>query len=255
MKLLIVDDEPIIRRGIKSLIDLEALCIEEVYEASNGEQALELFKEELPDIVLADINMPRLNGLEFAKQIRQVSPKVKIAMITGYDYFDYALKALKIGVDDYVLKPVSRTDIESLLYKFVEAIKEEKNKEVTEKLVRQFKEVYEIEGDKGYKTLILKQLEVHMNQPYFSLTYLSDQMGLSAGYLSGLFKKLFGQSFKAYVLDKRLEEAKIMLLSTEMRNYEVGEKVGFEDSNYFSTAFKKKYGCSPRQYREEAGNK
>lgn len=254
MKLLIVDDEPIIRRGIKSLIDLKELGIDEVLEATNGEKALEIFKEALPDIVLADINMPRMNGLDFAQNIKGIKPEVKIAMITGYDYFDYALKALKVGVDDYILKPVSREDIKVLLIKLIMRIKDHQSKEEVASIVNQFKVDHNLEDDTGYKALIIKVLDEHMNEAYFSLNYLADSMGLSMGYLSGLFKKLFGVSFKEYVLSHRLDQAKLMLLSTKMKNYEIGEMIGIEDPNYFSAVFKKRFGCSPNQYREKAGD-
>lgn len=108
MRLLIVDDEVLVRRGIKSLVDFESLNIRAVEEAANGLEALEIFKTFDPHIVLADINMPKMDGLNFSKAAKALNPKVKIALITGYDYFDYALQALKIGVDDYILKPVSK---------------------------------------------------------------------------------------------------------------------------------------------------
>ena len=98
-KLLIIDDEPLVRRGITTLVDFHVLGIEAVYEAADGQEGLVLFRQHLPDLILVDINMPRMNGLEFAKEVKALKSETQIAVITGYDYFDYAQKALKIGVD------------------------------------------------------------------------------------------------------------------------------------------------------------
>ncbi len=251
-KLLLVDDEPLIIQGIKSFVDFEKLNISEVYEAKNGVEALDLFQVCLPDLVLADINMPKMNGLEFSKKAKQIKPDVKIAMITGYDYFDYAVTALKMGVDDYVLKPVSRIDIEQVLAKLLEKVKEghehSKIKEVVQELISNSGA-----SNYGYKQQIQAIIERQLGNNQFSLSFLADEMALSPGYLSGLFKSLFGRSFQDYLKQLRLDQAKIMLLSSDMKIYEIALKIGFEDPNYFSTAFKKAYNCSPNQYRERGG--
>ncbi|PKM69086.1 MAG: DNA-binding response regulator [Firmicutes bacterium HGW-Firmicutes-2] len=251
MKLLIVDDEPIIRMGIKKLVDLKAMGITEVLEATNGETGLEIFINELPDIVLADINMPRMNGLEFAERIKLMSPTVKIAIITGYDYFEYARQGIKVGVDDYILKPVSKKDIEQLLEKLVERVKSSQKNKAVIGLVLRLEKDNEINDETGYREQIMVLMERHMNKADFSLRFLADELGLSMGYLSGLFRKIFGITFKEYVLTKRLDQAKLLLLSSQMKNYEISEAVGMTDPNYFSAAFKKRFGYSPNQYREK----
>ena len=251
-KLLLVDDEPLIIRGIKSFVDFDKLNISEVYEAKNGEEALQLYQRYLPDLVLADINMPKMNGLEFSKKVKQINPNVKIAMITGYDYFDYAVTALKVGVDDYILKPVSRTDIEQVLAKLLEKVKavheQSKIQEVVQELISNTGTL-----NTGYKQQIQEILEEQLSNNQFSLSFLADKMSLSPGYLSGLFKSLYGKSFQDYLKQIRLDQAKIMLLSTDMKIYEIALRVGFEDPNYFSAAFKKAYHCSPNQYRDKGG--
>lgn len=250
-RLLLVDDEPIVRRGIQSFIDFEALSIEKVSEASNGEEALRIFKEEKPHVVLADINMPKMNGLEFAAKAKEINPDAKIALITGYDYFDYAVAALKTGVDDYVLKPVSKKDIYALLQKLIGKIQAGKVEEEVKSTVKDLTSQSTGEDDQGYQGKLKVLIHDNVGNSELSLGFLADQMGLSVGYLSGLFKKLFGVSFKEYVMGLRMKKAKILLLSTEMRNYEIADEVGFEDPNYFSACFKRFYGDSPGRYREK----
>ena len=124
--ILIIDDEPIIRRGIKTFIDFEKYKISDVYEAEDGNSAFKTFSEVLPDLVLLDINIPFKNGLTLAQEMKELKNDVKIAIISGYDYFEYAQKALKIGVEDYILKPVSQKDINNIILKLVESLNEDK---------------------------------------------------------------------------------------------------------------------------------
>jgi two-component system response regulator YesN len=249
---LIVDDEPLVRRGIKAFVSFEALHITDVYEACNGEEALQIFRQHKPQLVLADINMPKMNGLDLAKIIKQSDPRVKVALITGYDYFDYAVAALKSGVDDYVLKPVSRKDITELLRKMIEKIEGEAATREVNAVVANIKSTLDSDASDefGYKEQIKTLLDENMTSPDFSLGVLADEMGLSSGYLSGLFKKLFGASFQDYLIAQRMERGKLLLLTTHLKNYEIAEKIGFEDPNYFSTRFKKEFGQTPSQYKQ-----
>lgn len=248
-RLLVVDDEPIIIRGIRSLIHFEELGISEVYEATNGEEALSCFKEHLPDLVLADINMPKMNGLDFVIAAKEIKPDVKIAMITGYDHFDYALTALKAGVNDYVLKPVTRKEIQVTLQKLINLLKTTQQQQELTKVVEDMLSDVTVE-DTGYKFKIQKEIEKNINNPSFSLRLLAKELALTPSYTSTVFKNNFGKTFQDYILTTRLERAKIYLLSTDMKIYEIAEAVGFEDANYFSASFKKKWAYSPNQYRE-----
>lgn len=249
-KVLIVDDEALVRRGIKSLVNFEGLNISVVLEASNGLEALEKFKSELPDIVLADINMPKMNGLTFAEEAKKINPLSKIALITGYDYFDYALQALKIGVDDYILKPVSKNDVQEVLQKLIQKIQRSEQQNEVAKAVSSLLENEDISTEDSYKELIQKILNRELSNPKFSLSVLSDELGYSSGYLSGLFKKLYGITFQDYLVKQRMEKAKLLLLTTELKHYEIAESIGISDVNYFSARFKKVVGESPKQYKE-----
>lgn len=250
-KLLVVDDEAIIIKGIRSFVNFEELSISEVFEASNGETALEIFKNHHPDLVLADINMPKMNGLDFAISAKTIKPNVKIAIITGYDYFDYAVTALKAGIDDYVLKPVSKKDIQETLKNLIAKIQATQSQHELSRLVEGILNETNINNDMGYKAKIQKEIDRNIANVDFSLSYLAKKMALSNSYLSSLFKSLYGKNFQDYMLSIRLDRAKIFLLSTDMKVYEVAAAVGFEDPNYFSATFKRKFDISPNQFREK----
>jgi two-component system response regulator YesN len=247
-KLLIVDDEPIIRKGIKKLINLNDLKITKVLEASDGLEAIEIINIEIPHIILLDINMPNMDGLTLAKEVKEKYPTTKIAIITGYDYFDYALSAIKAGVDDYILKPVSKNDVTLILKKIVEKISAENS---VNKALNSIKNLNDMEGSQNinYKKLIVEKINKNYSDTEFSLVKLSKMINLSSGYLSSLFKQIFGISFQEYIFNFRLEKAKILLLTTNLKMYEISEKVGFDDPNYFSTSFRKKFKISPNKFK------
>lgn len=253
-KLLIADDEPLMRRGIRSLIDMSDLKIEEIFEAETGEEALQIFEKTQPEIVLLDINMPKMDGLTAAKKIKQIAPNTKIAIITGYNYFDYAQMAIKIGVEDYILKPISKSDVLEIVTKLVYLLQLDKKNMETERLLQQIlkrKTVNENSSKNDYRELIQNVLEKNYSDSQFSLVVLSEKLNLSQGYLSVIFKKFFGIPFQDYLLQKRMEKAKILLLTTELKNYEIAEQIGFEDVNYFGMKFKRYCGLSPKQYKEQ----
>lgn len=252
-KLLVVDDEPIIRKGIKTLINMDELNINEVFEATNGKEGLEQFIAQGPELVLLDINMPKMNGLELARRIKAIEPRTKIALITGYDYFDYAMEGIKIGVDDYVLKPISKKDVIEVLTKLIDKVKGDYKELELNKVVSKIVNSEDTDHEESFKEHIIEIVNDRIVNADFSLTVLADTLGFSSSYLSTLFKKEFGISFQDYVLEQRLERSKLLLLSTDLKNYEIAERIGFIDVNYFGARFKKKYGVSPKQYKSKVG--
>ncbi|MGD6830711.1 response regulator transcription factor [Sutcliffiella halmapala] len=249
-KLLIVEDEELIRKGIVQFVPFQQLHISEIFEASDGVEGLRLFETEAIDLILLDINMPRMNGLDFARKAKELRPLVKIAIITGYDYFDYAVAALKLGVDDFVMKPVSRKDVTEVLSKLVIKRKNTELEAEVYETISSFKSKTDSNDKNGLKGEISQLIELNISNPDFSLSYLAKEAGFSTGHMSGVFKRLFAVPFQEFIVSQRLDRAKLLLLTSDKKMYEISEEVGFDNPNYFSTSFKKKYGCSPLQYRE-----
>lgn len=247
--ILVMDDEPLIRRGISHLLDLNELNIERIIEASNGEEALFLLEKHSVQIILSDINTPKMDGLEFSKIVREKYPDILIALITGYDYLDYAISALKIGVDDYLLKPVSKADISKLLLKLINKYE----KRIQEKARLNLNE--EIDTDElknnDFRSILISEVEKNLSNPEFSLTMLAKTLGYNMSYLSQQFKNIVGENFREFLLNKRLEKAKLLLLASDLKNFEISAKVGIFDENYFAKCFKKKFGCTCGEYRKQ----
>lgn len=122
----LVDDEPIVLEGIRTKVDWEGAGFTFAGEATDGEIALSMIHEIKPDILITDIKMPFMDGLQLAAAIKKIQPWIKIIILSGHDEFDYAKKAISIGIDDYILKPFTSEEIESALKKAAGAIDKER---------------------------------------------------------------------------------------------------------------------------------
>jgi two-component system, response regulator YesN len=128
-KLLIVDDEVEVRKGIIKKVQWEELGYEIVAEGENGKEALELFEKTLPDVVLTDIKMPFMDGLELSRVIKEKYPTTRIIVMTGFDEFEFAHKAIKLNVSEYLLRPISAQELTNILIK----VKNQMDEEIAEK--------------------------------------------------------------------------------------------------------------------------
>lgn len=146
LKLIIADDEKWVRTAIKSIIPFEKLDLVLSSEAANGIEALELCRRHEPDILLTDIMMPGLNGLELISEIRTLLPDIKIAVISGYNDFEYAKTAMKYGIKDYLLKPVDENELIQVLERMIDELWE------AERLIRE-KETRQEQYEKAFPVM------------------------------------------------------------------------------------------------------
>ena len=241
--ILIVEDEYLVRQGIRSLVDFKSYQVGPINEAENGLIAWQMIQEEQPDILLTDINMPQMNGIQLAGLVKEAYPDTHIVFLTGYDEFDYALSALKLGADDYLLKPFSKEDVEEMIAKVVKKLSLEHKSRHLKELVQE-----------SQASELGKRIEAHLDDSEFSLKSLAQELGFSPNHLSLLIKKELGIPFQDYLVQVRIKQAKLLLLTTDLKIYEIAERCGFEDINYFSQRFKHQVGQTPRQFRKGEGN-
>ena len=237
--IMIVEDEYLVRQGIASLVNYEQFGMQVISQAENGIEAWQKFQDNPADILLTDINMPQMNGLELAKLVREKAPKCHIVFLTGYDDFDYARTAIKLGADDYLLKPFSKDDVEEMLAKVQTKLDKERKKAQIQNLV-----------DQGQHSELEEAIHERLADSELSLKNLAFQLGFSPSYLSVLIKKELGLPFQDYLIQERMKKAKLLLLTTDLKIYEIAEQVGFEDMNYFSQRFKQVVGLTPRQFKK-----
>lgn len=156
MKLIVADDEKWVRAAITNTIPFDRLGLELTCEASNGIEALELCRLHKPDILITDILMPGLSGLELIEKLRSQFPDLKIIIISGYSEFEYSRTAMKLGVSDYILKPVDETELEQALSRAINALKAERSKTAEELDIRsRYKLALPIVHEKFLNSLIM----------------------------------------------------------------------------------------------------
>jgi two-component system, response regulator YesN len=122
--ILIVDDEQMIRNGIAKVISWKKIGIESVFTAASGYEALEILTNQSIDLMITDINMTEMNGLELIEKAKELNPKLYIIVLTGYDSFEYAQKCCKLHVNDFLLKPVDEKELQSIVQRYIETISE-----------------------------------------------------------------------------------------------------------------------------------
>lgn len=254
MKLLIADDEALIRQGLLSL-DWKSIGMDEVYSVSNGDEAWNLINTEQIDIVIFDIRMPGLSGIELSELIKENSMDLAIVLLTGFSEFEYARRAIKSGVYEYLLKPVSPRELLETMENV--KIRLEQNR-YQKKLVREyeaiegtFDTVEQVRNQFSKTSQSVLAILTDMASEFassVSLGELSERYHFTSSYISKKIKKETGYSFLEILNAIRLMNAAQFLLEGGKVN-EASEKAGFNDQRYFSQVFRRTFGCSPSEYR------
>ena len=247
-KVLIVDDEKYVRMGIKSDTDWALIGCEVVGEASNGLEALEVAENTRPDLVVSDIRMPKMDGIELAEKLIEKYPNVKVIFLTAYNEFEYARQAVRIGVSDYLLKPFSDGELEGSIQRLLHLHPNApaSSTELEEQLIPLKKKE---EVGNRYVSAAIEYIEDHYPDSDFSLGALAESMSVSEGHISRLFKAETDISINNYLTKYRIKMAMDYLKDVQVKVYEVAEKVGYQDIAYFSNTFKKLVGKTPSDYQ------
>ena len=124
-RVIIADDEPVIRRGLRETIEWDALGLEVAGEAADGAEALKLVREIRPEILITDIRMPEMDGIQLIREVRELDMNVKITILSGYSDYDYLKAAIRLGVDNYLLKPIDNDELIANLRNTVSEIEKE----------------------------------------------------------------------------------------------------------------------------------
>lgn len=232
MKVLLVEDEVGTRNLLRIIVNWEEFHMKIIGEAQNGREALFRIQEEIPDLVVTDIKMPIMDGIALAEEIMKKYPQVKVIIVTAYDDFKYAQKALRAGAVDFILKPLKRQEV----------------KEALARVGRQIETVEE--GTKEVMEQIRDYLEENYAQSSLSLSTTAERFYLNPSYLSRTFRKKTGIPFVEYLNKVRIEHACDYLKSGNWKVYEIAEKVGIPNPDYFSRCFRKYMGMSVNDYKK-----
>lgn len=247
VKIIVVEDEDLIRGNLVKRIENFSDVVEVIGAAQDGKEALDLVRQHQPDLIVTDIRMPVMDGLELIKSLDSYFPRIRKIIASGFADFAYAKEAMQYNVKDYLLKPVSTEELHRVLTRVITLIENEQtqfedhlkglhphtaqNPEDIVQLVREFMR------ENFTKELSLEQIARHFN--------------FTASYLSKIFIKYTSEPPSRYLMTLRINEAKYLL--THYRNLtikEVGERVGYLDQFYFSRLFKQMTGSTPKEYQK-----
>lgn len=178
LKLLIVDDEYLVRNLLRHCLDWNEIGYEVVGEASNAHEALELIESLRPDVIFTDIYMPFMDGLEFGKIVFEKYPHIKIVVLTGHEEFEYAKKSVKIGISDFLLKPINDDEIRKTALNLKSKIEKERNQqEEYNKLQKQLEEALPCLKEQFLNQLLLSNIdkeEARVQAEYYKINLNSN---------------------------------------------------------------------------------
>lgn len=284
--ILIAEDEPYTREVLVHYIPWQQLGITQVLEAANGKAALELALTHRPDIVLSDIRMPKLNGIELAQEIRKEDKNCRFIFLSAYTDREYLKSAIQIRVVSYVEKPVNIPEIQ-------QAAETAVNEIITQREFLKMRHMQHHESAPSESETILEPTTVSADSatpsfdaydkifdaesffiknsslesaPYInkaidrilknysdeklSISQLANQLYLSSNYLSGIFKKETGKTINQFITQVRIYHAKQFLKDSSLSLSAIALRTGYHDANYFSKAFKRETGITPKAFRE-----
>jgi len=236
---LIIDDERAVHIVIKKLGKWQESGILPPQSAKNGTEGLTMMRNLRPAIVFVDMNMPVMDGSSFLYQASKEFPHAKFIVVSGYDDFRYAKAALQAHVLDYILKPVAGNELNRVITHAVKLLNVEgmySGQEIQSFTPRTLPPAIKGYLEKNYADDI-------------TLDELAKQFLFTKEYLSRLFREKYGYGICEYLQEVRMLQAKKLLENRELQILQIAAMVGYNDSNYFSKAFRTFYSISPSGYR------
>lgn len=252
-KILLVDDEELVLKSLLHTVEWEKYGFSVIDMALSGKEAYEKTMDLKPDLVMTDIRMQGIGGLELIQMVKQERPDTFFCILSGYAEFAYAKKALELGAIGYCLKPFQEEEIVAYLRKIKTELD---NRKKTERATQvQENEKAEIKKRKNsVKNQTYIDIMDYVNEHYMediSPQILAERFHINVSYLSQLLKKESGITYTEYLTKLRIKHACRLLGTTDTKIGEIAEKVGFHDYFYFTRVFKKTMNMSPSEYRGE----
>ncbi len=252
-RVLIADDEPIEITIVTKIIQKNFKDGIEIVQAVNGREAIEKFLEKKCQVVLLDVEMPGINGLEAAERIRKEDKTCSIIFLTAFDEFTYAKRAITVKALDYLLKPVSDDELIAVIDEAIRLVEGDIKSSLSEGAISN--EACAIENQKIehlriniVQEMIMNFIANHYTED-ISLQDVAKAMNYSDPYFCKLFKQCFEKSFTTYLSEFRVNKAKQLLVDVTINVKEISDRVGYRDSNYFAKVFKRVVGVTPSEYR------
>lgn len=252
-KAVVIDDEPIIIQGLSRVMNWKEYGCQLVGTAYNGTEGIELIHRVHPDIIISDIAMPGIDGLQMIASIRIEQPDAMITILTAHRDFDYAQKAIQLGVCRFLLKPSNFRELEEAMTFMTGKLKKSKlqneNRDVPDDFLAE-------KSTGAASSFLVRNAIEYMERHYsekLSLSDLADKLYVSQWHLSKLLNHEMQKGYSELLNEIRIREAQKLLKDTTLRVSEIAEAVGFCDITHFTKTFKKYTNMSAREYRDKKG--
>ena len=252
-RILVADDEPIERlvidKKIKNFFPDQA----EVFLAENGIQAVDIFREKDCQIAILDIEMPGMNGLDAAAEIKKFNPDSSIVFLTAFDEFNYAKRAIEIRALDYLLKPGSDEDLVNVIEEAFHICDRNSSIDGGWK-EKEYAHPADQDENDAPPNVFVGQVQEYIETHYkedIALLDVAGVFGYSDVYFCKLFKQNFGKNFITFLNEFRMNKAKELLANPAINIKDISVLAGYRDANYFTRVFKRMVGKTPSEYRNE----
>ncbi len=253
-KVVIIDDEPIIVEGISRMIQWEQYSCKLVATANDGLEGAQVIQQYRPNIIITDISMPDQDGLSMIAGLKSEFPDMEISILTGYRRFDYAQRAIRLGVTRFLLKPSNMEELKEAITAMVNNLAESNILPEEASSTGVEAEHYDNEASNFIVNNALKYIE--QNYPHkLTLCEVAEKTYVSQWHLSKLLNRNLGQNFSEVLNHIRIKEAQKLLCDPSLRIGDIAERVGFMDMAHFSRVFKKHVGISANEFRNTIAQK
>jgi two-component system response regulator YesN len=249
-KLVIADDEKNVLDGIADTIAWKENGIIVVGKATNGLDLVRTAVKEEADIILTDIRMPEMDGLEAIEELQEQLPDAEFVVITAFQEFEYAKKAIELGVTGFITKPVLKMEVIEQITQAKEKLKERRLGRKALKALQENKETEEKKENVPQSAIerAIEYMKEHIDEGIM-MTEVAEYMHMNPSYFSRYFKEDMGISFIDYVKNLKIERAKELLDTSNMKIYEISNTLSYNSVQYFSTMFKSVTGLTPQEYK------
>ena len=242
ISVVVIDDNKPLADRIACTIAWKELGCEVVAVEYSGIQGKKAILQYLPELIISDIRMPGLSGLEMVELVREHVPASKVIFISAYEEFELAYRAIKLNAFDYLTKPFTQAELVKTVQRAVNEIKEARETLRTPEEEKNEK--------KSVAARALEYMEKHMSER-LTVADLAAIFDLSPNHLSRLIQQETGSRFVDIAARQRIEKAKALLRSSDLRVAEIGEMVGYQTYLSFYKAFIRSEGMAPTEYEQK----
>lgn len=243
-KVIVVEDEVLIRKHVVDFINQFAEGFTVVEDFDDGEDIIQYLRENHVDLIVTDVKMQNISGIQVAKYVFESNLPVKVIILSGYHDFAYAQEAINYNVQAYLTKPTDPVKFQEALHKIKKQL-DAKETHISPK--EEAREISKIDATERAIEVAMEYIHSHLDED-ISLSDVAAVACLSEDYFGKLFKKNVGKSFTDYLLAVRMEKAISIIKTGKYSVNEISDMLGYKNSNYFIKVFRKYTGYTPKKY-------